>query len=395
MPPAEFYQIKKNAYILTPPKDPGDRLQPEEEVRQWCAFELIRVYGIRVTEMDFERPVRTGSRNHFIDILVSRGGRPWAVVECKARGKGNPQRGMKQAISYANALEPKPQFAVYADGDTWLVCRLVAGEWIPVADLPMQMEREPGASLTELLHALDDVTPLISKLDEPLVGKEAKKFLQVLQVFFHGSNLLTRNVDRDLLFATDNVLRVLWTADHPEDDHYRRGKLGAARRAFETYSEKRGLGFARHAGGSEPIPMEMRYLRLEVSDMIEGTNDLEIPEILLVRLNVVLLDYGAQVIRKNEPYPALPAALHQVLRHFLNVAFASSLNTTLPDAWDTLSGEDLKSWCASAWNSVGDDDEITVREVAAVVGRSWLEKILFWRRRASPGLGSVEGSKTP
>lgn len=42
-----FYEIPKSPYLFGYGMLAADtREQPEEEVRQWCAYELMRAYGI-------------------------------------------------------------------------------------------------------------------------------------------------------------------------------------------------------------------------------------------------------------------------------------------------------------------------------------------------------------
>jgi len=109
-----FYEIEKAAYLFgkggtTNP----DRNKPEEAVRQWAAYELLRAYGIAISEIAFERPVRVGSKKYSIDILVSHQGVPFIVVECKLRTDAKAADGMAQAISYADAQNIQAEFAVY------------------------------------------------------------------------------------------------------------------------------------------------------------------------------------------------------------------------------------------------------------------------------------------
>src|SRR5258706_10790323 len=98
-----FSQISPESYLYPDKvKAAGDRKQAEEPVRQWCAYELIRAYCISITSIELERRVRMGSRPHWIDILVSREGRPLVVVECKKPSERNLKKGMAQALSYAD-----------------------------------------------------------------------------------------------------------------------------------------------------------------------------------------------------------------------------------------------------------------------------------------------------
>lgn len=137
-----FYQIMPAAYLYPDKvKAASDRKQLEEPVRQWCAYELIRTYGIAVINIEFERPVRMGSRPHWIDILVSREGKPSVVVECKKPSDRNADKALEQAVSYADAPEIQAEFAVVTNGKDWQVKRRILGKWCAVPDLSREVDQ--------------------------------------------------------------------------------------------------------------------------------------------------------------------------------------------------------------------------------------------------------------
>jgi len=55
---APLYQIDRGAYLYAPQGTGGGNQQPEEEVRQWCAFELIRAYSYSIADLTFEHEVK-------------------------------------------------------------------------------------------------------------------------------------------------------------------------------------------------------------------------------------------------------------------------------------------------------------------------------------------------
>src|SRR5437667_457000 len=157
-----FFKVKPDAYLYPDQVQvAGTRKQLEEPVRQWCAHELIRSYGISVANIEFERPVRMGSRNHWIDILVSREGKPSMVVECKKQSDQRADKGMDQALSYADAPEIRAEFAVFTNGKEWHVQRRIAGKWTPVPDLPREIDRRSVEPITGLLGGLEVLAPLL------------------------------------------------------------------------------------------------------------------------------------------------------------------------------------------------------------------------------------------
>jgi hypothetical protein len=69
MPRQPFYEASEAAYLFPA------QLQAAS-ARQWCAYELIRAYGIIIVEREFEHRVRVGSKFYQFDVLVSRRGVP-------------------------------------------------------------------------------------------------------------------------------------------------------------------------------------------------------------------------------------------------------------------------------------------------------------------------------
>lgn len=129
-----FYEIDKSTYLFPScSAQSGERGNPEEPVRQWCAFELLRAYGIPIGNIEFERKVRIGSKTYEIDILVCRDGKPWIVVECKEPAHTKHVAAMEQAVSYASGQEIRAEFAVYTNGHIWNVQRRFKNNWIPAS----------------------------------------------------------------------------------------------------------------------------------------------------------------------------------------------------------------------------------------------------------------------
>ena len=100
-----FYSPPRAAYLFASKLSAqGGANEREEPVRQWCAFELMRAYGIMIVDLSFEEEVRVGSKIYRIDILVRRNGLPWIVVECKEPKHKKHDEGLDQAVSYAGAV---------------------------------------------------------------------------------------------------------------------------------------------------------------------------------------------------------------------------------------------------------------------------------------------------
>ena len=376
MPRKKFYSIGKPIYLFPAQSQPnGERENPEEPVRQWCAYELVRAYGICITDIEFERQVRVGSKFYRIDILVLRNGKPWLVVECKEPNHSKPEDGMAQAISYAGAQEIQAEFAIYTNGSVWKAQRYYREQWIPVPDIPIPVDDQAQQPIGYLLQTLHDVAPLLYCLHKPLEGKEAKRFFVKMQQFFHGWNSLTwEGGSKELHFGVELVLRVL--SVDKSDDHYCHSKLEGARASFERFREQAGFPVPIYPlDGPHLLSAKMRDFHNALSGMIDGTREIQAYDSYLLRLSVALLEYGqlwtgskhrpprSFILRlwnclrpERDLYPPVGANLHNTLQDFLSYVLAVRLNISLPDALDDFSRSDMKSYCELAWNE--DEKEI-------------------------------------
>lgn len=346
-----FYPVPRTAYIhVGPLGDDARNGEPEEAVRQWCAFELMRAYGFSVTDLSFEAQVQVGSKFYRIDILVLRNGLPWIVVECKAPEAVN-DKAIDQAISYADSPRVHAEYVLYTNGSDWQVRRRFRGQWQPVLDLPCaRFEQDESIGIAHFYACLNDAAPLLYKLDETIQGKEAECFLHALQRFFHGWNLLTDGVDQDLTSCADNLLRVLSLPNH--DYAYRCGKYNDARAEFCRFQSRHKIAWeVPPIGGEVPIHTGFLELQSAVLQAIDGTSRSAGPNVLALRLIAALLEYGIATERCNTPFATMPGAIHHSLREFLQYQFRIKFDAMLPDPVDQITGSDFRLYCGSAWES--------------------------------------------
>lgn len=350
----------------------------EEPVRQWCAHELLRAYGYPVTDLSFEEPVKVGSKTYRMDILVRRRNSPWLVIECKEPEYGKHEHAMEQAVSYAGAESVKAEFALYTNGKVWNARRCVSGLWTPVADIPHFEEAKADGSIDDLLLTMEVLMPLLHKLDERLEGSDARRFLEALQRFFHGRNLLTRGNDRDLCFATDNVLRVLSVGMN--DLPYAAGKLSGAGQCYERYRERAGIGQVFCLPLNGELWQDILDLKNGVASMIERGTD-STGEMPLIRLNLALLDYGREVALRRGALIPLTPQINATLREYLKQVMAVQLNLRLPDTLEEVLSSDMKIFCGSAWEELTREDERERRATWRDLRLALIDKLLFWRKR--------------
>lgn len=344
-----FYLVPQSAYIFVAPPEPDAKSEkPEEAVRQWCAFELMRAYGFSVNDLNFETQVQIGSKSYRIDILVLRNGTPWIVVECKAPN-ATSNNAIEQAISYADSSRIQAEYVLFTNGSDWQVRRRLKGQWEPVLDLPSKrFEKDGGIDVTHFFACFDDVAPLLYKLDETVEGKEAECFLHVLQKFFYGWNLLTDGVDQDLKCCADDLLRVMSLPKAHYD--YRSGKYNNARSEFCGFQARHKIAWEVHPIAGE-VPVHTGFLELQsaVLRAIEGTSKSAGPNVLVLRLIAALLEYGIKAERGKTPFLLITANIHHSLREFLQYQFKTKFDAILPDPVDQIISSDFKLYCRSAW----------------------------------------------
>jgi hypothetical protein len=241
------------------------------------------------------------------------------------------------------------------------------------------LPRTPPASnraepLTELLRTIEYVAPVLHKLDEIVVGKDARTFLQALQRLFHGSNILTEITDKNLRFGADNMLRVLSSEGlHPD---YIRGKLSTAQTCFEDFRRRKGIGHAVPEVGREEIFSEIQFLHAAMHSVIEDAGKLAAGDRLPLRLIVALLEYG----RGQHPedpkkrFPQISPSIHHTLREYLTEAFRIQLNVTVPDTLETIWNGDMRVYCTSAWENLQREERDGLRLTLSLLRdtiRSW------------------------
>jgi hypothetical protein len=232
--------------------------------------------------------------------------------------------------------------------------------------------------ITNLLQSVKAVAPLLHKLDETLEGNSARVFLTGMQRFFHGTNLLTIDVDGDLLAATDNLLRVIALADaHPD---YRYDKFAAAVSHLDAYRKTAGYdGIIDPSAGAEEFRHQIRLLHAALLDITEQAKDLTDPSTLLLRLVIALLEYS-QKQSAMDLYPPVAPAVHQALSAFLSRAVATHLKSALPDSLDTIGRADVRAYCQAAWDELAAEDQSSLKEFVYVWFRYILQRLQFWKR---------------
>jgi hypothetical protein len=351
----QFYNVNPEAYLYPSISRRADlSKQKEEPIRQWCAFELMRAFGICLTDLEFERTVKVGSKKYFIDIVVLHDGAPRVVVECKEPGFIRHEQALEQAISYADARSIRAEYVIYTNGKEWLTKRRVKDSWVSTVNIPSVLRCNPEIDFVGLLELLSDVLPLLFALDQPLDHRQAKKFLSLMQQFFNGCNELTAGADEDLPHGLDFLLRALSVGP---DVRYEIEKLRVAHAAFERFRRKVSVGYETEleTGSSPSVLTSMHRLRSHVDQLVSASTELSTTDASLIRLAAVLLDWGADIAQGNYRVYKIPPNVHHALRAFLEISFATTLDLKLPHSADRNRMERLRDCSSSAWEDAGED----------------------------------------
>ena len=268
------------------------------------------------------------------------------------------------------------KLATSTDRGVAIVAREIFSIARPNTSLPASEPRRattPSSSgrtepLTELLRTIDDVAPLLHKLDAVVAGRDARTFLHALQRFFYGNNILTEITDENLRFGADNLLRVISSEGLHSD--YMRGKLSTARACFEKYRRSVKIGHELPEVGNERIYSEIQFLHASMLSMIEEAGTLPPGDRLPLRLIVALLEYG----RRQHPddptkrFPKIAPNVHHTLREYLTEAFRTKLNVVVPDTLENVWNSDMRVYCRSAWETLHREESSTMR---VALGALW------------------------
>jgi hypothetical protein len=353
MSPKPFYEVSPQAYLFN-----KNHETPEEKVRQWALFELLSTYGICINNIDVERQVKVGTRNHRADIVIMRENAPYVVIECKRWEDKHQDRGMKQALSYADANTMKAKYAIYTNGDVWEVRRKMNDEWVVIPDLPTQIDDNYVIELDQLIWSINDFKPALFWLNQTVPKTSARAYFSCLQILFNSCTYPLNHLDKDLCIGTDNLLRVIMAkGDHP---NYLYEKMSAAYKHFSKFSGKSlGREF-------DPIHQsdDLRQLivisKIEFEQNVANFRDLNGVNMLLMRFITTLLQYASEQIHlrgKKEFFLDVSSIVTRAFQELLGHLFQVYLRVSFPDPVLEQSCTDLRVHCSQAWEEFKKEDD--------------------------------------
>jgi len=347
MPPKPLYEIKPDAYLFVDLPE-----KPEEKIRQWVLFELLSTYGISIKNIEIERPVKVGTRTHRADIVILRESAPYVVIECKRWENKKIAAGIDQAISYADANTMKAKYAVFTNGDVWIVKRKVKGEWLDVPDISKRIDENYKVDLETLIRAIDDFRPVFYWLNQTIPRKDAKAFFSQLQVIFNGSTFPLDCLDKNMRFATDNLLRVI-SCDDSDDARYRLDKMLFVCKSYGEYVSRVLQNDTRHLSFKDYSLREMAvHFQIYFNNIVENSRGITGEEIAFNRFIFALLQYLVKSIKREKDrveFIDVPSVLMAEFQNLISMLFDMRLGVVFPDSLLEESCTGLRHLCSAEW----------------------------------------------
>jgi len=360
MPPKPFYEMDTKSYLFGKSlveevkENRKSRNTPEEKVRQWVLFELLSTYGYHINDIKIEVPAKMGRGYHPADIVIYKEHQPYIVIECKKLGSNELDEALKQVITYATGL--KTQFAIYADGQNWIVKRFFLGHWISVFDIPSKISLDSKASSSRMFWLIAHIQPLLFWIYKTIPSKHAAAFFKHLETFtfFVGFSYL-REIDSDLQFGTNSIVKLihklLLKENNNTDDEYVKKNLAIALSFYKKYLANIGddgllinnLDFNNFTFEEviETIYVELNTLALNFSGTISK-------EVVYLRFTVSLLRYLSGII-KNPSLISIESLATNDLYLLINLILVTEFGTELPDHLDTDNIRELEGFSSEYW----------------------------------------------
>lgn len=348
-----FYRIPENCYLF------ARKVGPEELVRQWTLFELIRFYGYSINQIEVEKTVQYGTKRGYIDIVINHDDKPFIVIECKSQTGYNKKKDpMKQAISYANADSIQAKFCVFTNGDIWQVKRKTAAGWVSYPNIPkLNSKNGTEFEFSVLLHNMDEIKPVLHWLYKPISGTNSVHFIQAIQPVFCAHSIITTGTNETLLDIVDNVCRSLTIKSQMNDYHF--GKLTTAFKQTQSYLKE--LELKNHDGESFEYNLHELLMipDMQLNEACEQFTDFdsEMDHAAIHLLSALYSEARSIVAVKSFEEVVLSSALTDSLYNYIDLGLQRNLQTSLPKKSNSMLVNDIRDSCAQSWVS-----HITVHE---------------------------------
>ncbi|QOR62040.1 SIR2 family protein [Sulfurovum sp. ST-21] len=199
--------------------------------------------------------------------------------------------------------------------------------------------------LSEFLHDLIDLMPLMHWLHRHVPQKETAKYLQSMQRVFYADSFFIDNVDENLRIGVENLTRAL--SNKPKFDGYTHEKLLVAFKSFQKYFQSIGI---------QPYPTDgtewnihelftIPYTQFDSSELTASN-----PNHHLSRLAMILLEHGRNQKHSPKNYCELPSSLNVEISDYLTVILKEKLGIEIPDRIQNGHIDEIRELCKSAWD---------------------------------------------
>jgi hypothetical protein len=222
--------------------------------------------------------------------------------------------------------------------------RGVAPQPLPVEEPPIKLDMD----LSHFLGDFIDLMPLLHWLHRAVPQAATSKYLSAMQRVFHAQSFATRQTDKNLAYALDNLLRAL--ANSAEFDGYTHGKLSAAFKYMQQYLKS--IGEKNHPDDDfewnihELLTIPALQLEPLVAHKVDGSFDYQ-----AIRLISALLRHGKNQHGTQKWFCELPGAVNHEFGDYMALALSANLGVTVPDRLDQIYTDDIQSLCEDAWNN--------------------------------------------
>jgi len=223
--------------------------------------------------------------------------------------------------------------------------RGVAPQPLPVEELPIKLDMD----LSQFLGDFIDLMPLLHWLHRAVPQTATSKYLAAMQRVFNAQSFATRQTDKNLTYALDNLLRAL--SNSPEFDGYAHGKLSAAFGYMQEYLSS--IGERNHPGDDfewnihELLTIPMLQLDALVTNKADRSFDYH-----AIRLLVALLQHGKNQQGSRRSFCELPGAVNHEFGDYILLALSVNLGVAVPDRLDQIYTGDIRSLCEDAWDNL-------------------------------------------
>ncbi|MCE9645750.1 MAG: type I restriction enzyme HsdR N-terminal domain-containing protein [Chloroflexi bacterium] len=366
MPPKPIYEIDPKTYLFgkslsisAEEANNKRRKFPEEKVRQWTLFELMTSYGYLINDLKIEVPSKMGSGYHPADIVVYQDHRPFIVIECKKIGNNKTDEAIKQAITYATGL--KTEFAVYTDGENWIVRRFVSGFWVEVVDIPATLNLNKGKTALNLFLFIDKLKPLLFWTHKSIPAAKVRKYFSYFEdfIFTESFNFLGE-INGNLLLGAQHISKIMSGPVGEQGskiikNEYNNKNLLVAVSLLRKYMGEVGVGGALV---KDVETVEDKYytfekivelLNIELSAVAMNYINTAGEEFFLLRLTISVLRYLHETLRHDGILQDVSSSTTHEFYSLVNLILITQLNVELPDVVNLDGVQALEQFSSSMW----------------------------------------------